>query len=412
MTKILDCDNSFLNAALALDVYRDPARPLIPTGWSIYMDCPIELQSDGYFGAAYYSSYSINNQTTGINIVIAHRGTANKAGLIEDIEMYLFHEVPVQFKNSALPFMEKIIDKINVDFPINPEKFKYNSVIWGFTGHSLGGALAELSTAYFASLSELKYIKKYPDASLPITVMFCHSFESPGSEELISVLTNEKLINQNGINWLNNILDSFVADIDAINTALTHVGGYMNIVNVGYDWLPDKTGKLPMAPNLTYYLKQYTIADQHKMKKMYAALQNQNSGILCLAENWPQGAGAGYHSFMQYNSSVYSAHAQWWDGYMQRLWQQYPELQSQYTYPDGSPDYYTFSTFYISQYLSLDTLTIKQPEKIISSSIALPNKSMIVSQLLQFGFMTPPKQITNLSNEATAITEHKNSSSL
>lgn len=56
MTQVLDNDDTFLNAALSLDVYRHPDRPPLPVGWQVYMDCPADLQIDGYFGAAYYKN--------------------------------------------------------------------------------------------------------------------------------------------------------------------------------------------------------------------------------------------------------------------------------------------------------------------------------------------------------------------
>lgn len=49
--------NEKIAVALARDVYRREDRPPLPDGWSIYYNCPIEYQKDGYFGCAYQYKY-------------------------------------------------------------------------------------------------------------------------------------------------------------------------------------------------------------------------------------------------------------------------------------------------------------------------------------------------------------------
>lgn len=350
MAEILGLDDDLLNAALALDVYRDLDRPPLPAGWQIYLDCPLELQIDGYFGAAYYSMYSFEKNSMAVNVVIAHRGTVNKEGGLEDLEMYFLHKVPAQFNNAALPFIQQVLEKIDVDFPSFKKGIFYVTA-WAFTGHSLGGTLAELSTAYCASQPFYKYLVKYPNNSLDSNLTYCHSFESPGSVELLNVLSNQGIVDQEGIQWLQEAVNCIFSDINAINTALTHIGDFFMSVSVGYEWLPNATGKLPLEPDVIYYVEQYTIQDQHHMKKLYNAIKNDN--VFEILEEWPAGADAGLTSYMQYQASLNGFHYQWWDGYMQLLWEQYPELATEYTYADGSPgNYDAFTYAYIQEYLS------------------------------------------------------------
>ncbi|MFN7097986.1 MAG: lipase family protein, partial [Gammaproteobacteria bacterium] len=397
--QILNIEDPLLNAALSLDVYRDPNRPSLPNGWQVYMDCPPELQIDGYFGAAYYSSSYIERNAMNISVVIAHRGTANRAGITEDIQIYLFDTVPAQFKNSALPFIKQVIAKINQDFPYsNPNTNMQYGAELGFTGHSLGGALAELSTAYTASMSGLRYEHDYPNSPLSGLGSYCNSFESPGSGQLLTVLLNDKMINCRGIAALKNILETYVADIDAINTALEHVGYEIQIIDVGYDWLPDVTGKLPMAPDLVYYFRQYSIEDQHRMQKMYNAIKNGGIGPSRAAINWPVGADAGLAAYMQYSPAINPNHFIWWEGYMERLWQQYPDLQSEYVGSEGNPDYSAFKESYISQYLNGINLTVVEQNAIVPKA----DKQSSIVDVRQH--LLPSSFIGHLQDSASYLT--------
>lgn len=86
--------------ALALEVYRDKDRPPIPSFLTWLCDCPPELQSKDYFGAAYYTWEN--------HIYIAHRGTIlSFDNLVDDLLIALGNS-PRTFESNAKPFIEYV----------------------------------------------------------------------------------------------------------------------------------------------------------------------------------------------------------------------------------------------------------------------------------------------------------------
>lgn len=326
MTQIYTMNSAEILATFALDVYRDPnTQPRMPIGWQIYMDCPGSLQTEGYFGSAYYSVQS-NGLWNNVYIIIAHCGTNDKFDIEQDLKMSLLHKIPSQFINSALPFIKSVIQQATIDFPDSSTEVQI-----GFTGHSLGATLSELSIAAFMSIDLDAFQKTYPNFWLNFDATYCANFESTGSLPLITTLYNDGYINDQGLLWTSSCTN-YLSDINAINTCFEHITEEICVYNVGYDYIPMATGKLPSLPNdPIYWFKCFTIADQHHMKKIYDAIINDNECNYC--KTWPVGFEMGFDAYLNYNPEVYTSfHRTYWDNYIQKIWIQYPELHSEYKY--------------------------------------------------------------------------------
>jgi pimeloyl-ACP methyl ester carboxylesterase len=130
--------------------YKRSTYPL-PDGWVQYDDYEEPINLTTYYGIAF------RNQDTG-EVVIATRGTATTADLVQDLAIWLA-ETPGQFR-AASHFVDQVKAKLAQD--------GHPADAIDFTGHSLGGYVAQLSA-----------IREYAagDTGVHATV-----FDSPGVE--------------------------------------------------------------------------------------------------------------------------------------------------------------------------------------------------------------------------------------
>lgn len=369
-----------LYATISLHVYRKQgATPSLPPNWQ-FEDCPSALQKDGYFGAAYYN---INQDTKEIQVILAQRGTDNLAGTIDDFTMWLINKVPRQFNEGALPFLHTTLSNLNEKFS-SQDGWK---ITFSNTGHSLGATLAELITAYIGSQTDLS--TQYPNLDLVNgNITTCMNFDSPGSGELLDRLMNKShadktlhqlgsdhhtlkildllhkkgVINQAGYDTLVNNLQTICTDIDAINTCLTHVNQINKLTSllVGYQWLPDRAGKLPMAlkdvKGTLYWANEFSFGNQHPMQHIYDAINERKLQVPCNPNLWPSRTVTGFQAFLNFELpfGLPHFHRIWWEGYMALLWFQNPTLHQQYTNPMNEPDFLLFRSNYITSNLRKD----------------------------------------------------------
>lgn len=217
-------------ALFSLEIYRNLGDNLllptgrIPEGWRSYMDSPAELNTNGYFGGAYIND---DNST----IVIAHRGTDDGYDLANDATLAIISAIS-QFSNSAVPFINLVQNKLTLD-ALSPQIT--------YTGHSLGAALAELSSAY--------------DNVAAIT------FDSPGIAPVISDMVTAGQLPPDALINANNNVITYNAAPNLVNTLNPHVGKLYRVYppyDVStIDSLPD-----PASP-AAYSL--FTLNNQHKM---------------------------------------------------------------------------------------------------------------------------------------------------
>ncbi len=310
--------------ALARDVYREDNRPPLPEGVTLYLDCPDEYQKDGYFGAAYYFVDKIYGQT----IVIAHRGTANLDGLIEDAEMDFFHKIPSQFYDGAVPFSDYVLENISKDYPGQSMQFT-------FTGHSLGATLAELSCVRYINQDDNRFLRYR---------MFTYVFDSPGSKDLVDKQLANKEITEKDVEQAGYSIIVVNAEIDAINTCMktssrddeyNYIRSYMGQGASPYISLSNGS-LLPYDPDNEYYFSQYTLKDQHPIANLYDRIMRDDYGWWDISVGgWPIGFHTGYRAYKTYyghyppEHNLYD-HNYYWFEYTEVYWDQNPQIHDEY----------------------------------------------------------------------------------
>lgn len=317
---------------LARAVYGGDDSPPLPEGVNQYWPCPEEYQKNGYYG----SSYSIDTEF-GPYIIIAHRGTANFNGVIEDAEMKFFDKIPSQFYDGAIPFINFVLDKVQKDYPDR-------TVPGAFTGHSLGATLSELSIVHYAN-----------DKNRPIdfTWDFTYVFDSPGSKDLVDQQLANKEITEQDVQNAGYCIVVINSEVNAVNTCMktssrdsTYIRSYLGVTP--YSSLSNGD-KLPYDPNVFYYFLTYTVADQYPIKHMYNCIIQDESWYAIDISFWPIEVNAAYYAYKTYygcnppDNGEYGLvrHNIYWDQYTNVYWDQNPQIHSDY-----DDDKWTFKDFY------------------------------------------------------------------
>ena len=191
-------------------------RLILPDGWELLTTASNTKMNNGYFGAAYWHpEYQ--------QVVIAHRGTKlNSFGALwTDVKGVLFNHYVKQM-NSATTFAYKVVEALQ---EVNREKGVHFQVF--FTGHSLGGWLAQITTytTEYLRRGEDNYFLKNdnaPQSYHPHTVVF----DSPGCKAMLSEMIDTFDVRQNGGDSVLQNLDitSYLSAPNRINTCNSHVG--------------------------------------------------------------------------------------------------------------------------------------------------------------------------------------------
>ena len=187
----------------------------LPDGWKLLTTASNSRSKNGYFGAAYWNP---EHQ----QVVIAHRGTdpTNLGALWTDaFGVFLKQHVPQM--GSASTFAHKVVEVLR---EVNQENGANFQVF--FTGHSLGGWLAQITT--FTT----KYLKIYgntflksdniPQSYHPHTVVF----DSPGCKDMLSEMTDkfDVLLDGRSIDLEHLDIVSYLSAPNRINTCNKHLG--------------------------------------------------------------------------------------------------------------------------------------------------------------------------------------------
>jgi len=206
--------------------------PKPPVGWQLLTTASHSGVKNGYFGTAYW--HPEHQQ-----VVIAHRGTnfKNVGALLTDVKGVLFKNY-VQQMNSAITFANKmvaVLQEIEQEKKISFELF--------FTGHSLGGWLAQITTFTTEYLEVkgctfLKKLKTEQDETLASSTVqdsndVTHSyhphtvvFDSPGCKDMLSQMADKLDVRLNGrsINLQHLDISSYLSAPNLINTCNSHLG--------------------------------------------------------------------------------------------------------------------------------------------------------------------------------------------
>lgn len=326
-------------ATFAYDVYSSPSQQSssdLPDGWKRFEACPEPLRWYGYFGSSYLK---VNEKTKTLDLVIAHRGTDNLYGVIEDTELWLANYVPAQYQYGAKPFVNHLLATLNDKYPIDQYQWNLHA-----TGHSLGATLAELTIA-----------------DNELFKMNGLSFESPGSIELIKQMQKEDLLPENALAYVrskdkegNPVAISIKARPDEINTLQPTPNPPIGPVPIPNTYPRNILGVLPLDPGYLDYTR-YSFWVEHSMKSMLDWLnKNDIDQLPILLKPWPIGLEAGYRWYKSYDQN-----RDYWDGYINELWHNNGLLST--LIKIGFHDNYdAFKHYYIDNLLYQEPKTDKQ----------------------------------------------------
>ena len=275
-------------AVLSLKVYADPADSgvALPNGWqsSVSSD-DAGVSKKGYFARIY-----IKDDTA----IIAQRGTENKGDdFFSDAQLF-FDEVSQQF-SPAKDFFDYA-----TSYLCNTTSVSYIA----FSGHSLGAALAELSSAKF-KFSAI-------------------TFESPGTREILKAHSAD--FPSDAISYVDSNVITYNAAPNLVNTMAEHVGSINRVYpSVDSMLIGERASKTPAI--YPFYAWDYSIQGQHKIRGIVNIFDSntEEPKVIGAQEPWPHGTIIGYNGFDHYKSyytnpyywnSVVSYKTQDVDGYI------------------------------------------------------------------------------------------------
>lgn len=362
------------SANFSLEVYRDESRPPLPSGWSIFMDCPPDLQKNGYFGSSYIACANPEAPLSQkvYFLVFSHRGTHDWIDMIQDFYV-LLGEAPRTFQECAQPFIFQVREEFKKRYPEVP------FVLVAHVGHSLGAALSELAVGM---------------GSYEIAV----TFESPGVQSIIEKLIQEKKSLPEVLDRASQMTYQSFANVDVINSCNAQIStnacpNFKIAPLAFFNDIVDEEG-----PNRINFAVNFTFRNQHKMLYQYqywkdlqdqevsritqkADIKNFSDYFLeCIGcikalqnialegkENqafiWPLGMDDSFNNHITY-SNCFGKDAQgtlvnYWDFYTRSYWNAHPELQSKYE------NYEVYRDWYIHQSGYLKSSEQQQPTKLL-----------------------------------------------
>ena len=197
-------------------------------GWLLLTTASHFGINNGYFGTAYW--HPEHQQ-----VVIAHRGTdiKNVGALVTDLKGILFNNY-VEQMSSASTFANKVVavlQEIEQENKVSFELF--------FTGHSLGGWLAQITafTTEYLEVKGDKFLKSVTREEEQQTVQDSHGirqsfhphtvvFDSPGCKDMLSQMADKLDVRLNGrsIDLQQLDITSYLSAPNRINTCNSHLG--------------------------------------------------------------------------------------------------------------------------------------------------------------------------------------------
>jgi len=226
-------------AQFASMAYRDCEHgdPRSPDGWQLLTTASNFGMNNSYFGIAYW--HPEHQQ-----VVIAHRGPGikNFAAIVTYLKGVLYNNY-VQLASSASTFANKVVtvlQEIEQEQKVSFELF--------FTGHSLGGWLAQITTftTEYLEVNGDTFLKRRDreehDPLASSTVQYIHIrqryhphtvvFESPGCKDMLSLMSDQLDVRLHGIsNDLQRLdITNYVSAPNHINTCNSHLGSIYRIL--------------------------------------------------------------------------------------------------------------------------------------------------------------------------------------
>ncbi|GAB6028822.1 hypothetical protein CHUAL_004631 [Chamberlinius hualienensis] len=303
---------------LAKLAYSDPIKiDDLPSDWKFLMSAGNNSFNNGYFGSAFYNK---NHQ----QIVIAHRGTTlhDTSDLLTDINGIMKNTFTQQ-QTSAMTFAHLMVQLIN---ELNENEDSYWKL--SFTGHSLGGWLAQI-TAFSVKYLEVTDLDGKTKCFTPFKLdegkvkgYHAHTvaIDSPGCEPILTKMADKhpRYSDISPISLRELDITNYLSAINIVNTQNEHVGTVYELqIQVGrvlnfLEWISTKvyfysnvfethgidkllgcfdknTGYIKKDENDSF--KMYHIIDwpsstDEAEKSLKNADQNKNSTIRYIKENY------------------------------------------------------------------------------------------------------------------------------
>ena len=233
-------------------------RLALPDGWNLLTTASNVSKKNGYFGAAYW--HPEHQQ-----VVIAHRGTVpTKLGALWSDVFGVVFKRHVPQMGSASTFAHKVVEGLQA-----VRRSKGVSFQLFFTGHSLGGWLAlitTLTTRYLKREGNI-FLKsnKEQDCFHPHTVVF----DSPGCKDMLSKMTDkfDVLLDGRAIELEHLDITSYLSAPNRINTCNKHVGTVYRI--------------FPDLSSVGWHKKHTSLynLETHSMKKILEAFDHETGQV-------------------------------------------------------------------------------------------------------------------------------------
>lgn len=270
-------------AELAENTYYPEKRADLPPGFYLFNVCPPKERRRGYSSKTFFT---IDESETTLNVFIAHRGTDNLEGIVEDLEMWINYWIPEQYESCAVPYMKQTL----ADFQAYAQAvYPGYTINYQVTGHSLGATLAQ---------------KTIQDPNFHGLFSWCVLFENPGLPPNQIPWNVEEIANK--IVLINTVPD-------AINTFLKTPSHFQYHLPINNQFYPRIFGvPLPFIPSLVYYGLAYSFGVAHPIAGIVKAL---STTPLLPIEQWPYGLMNGFETYKDTTQNP-----GYWDGYIYELW--------------------------------------------------------------------------------------------
>lgn len=261
-------------------VYTDPSKQIIPEGWVLLLSSEHDVFNRDFLSCVYVN-------TNLHQVIIAIRGTVptKSWNLWEDFLIAL-NLVPTVYEYDAKPFLDLAVKTIN----FIPNIKEYSITI---TGHSLGATLAEIASANYA----IKAV----------------TFESPGSELIVSVMVSKGLLPEDSLIYLKNNLIIFNSAPNAIDSINSHL--CKSLIRL-YPELDFNTASC--IPNVINFFVDFTL-QQHSIKPILDQFNPQTEEPLVYSiyetSKWPVGLSQSEARWKNYNLNPY-----YWDNAIVELY--------------------------------------------------------------------------------------------
>ncbi|XP_065649284.1 uncharacterized protein LOC136078150 [Hydra vulgaris] len=221
LNKVIDFPTPYIFAKFASKAYEnyDPQQKNkyekdLPLGWKLLATATNSAIKNGYFGVAYCNLEKRQ-------VVLAHRGTIfkNLGAIWTDVSAIACNKYAPQM-SSACTFAHRIVCELN---ELNKDQAKFQLF---FTGHSLGGWLAQVTTftSKYLDITGNNFLKAEREGYHVHTEVF----DSPGCKDMLSQMVDDFGLrhddNWSSLSFDNLDITSYLSAPNRINTHNSHIG--------------------------------------------------------------------------------------------------------------------------------------------------------------------------------------------